>query len=197
MRFPIVAKCPRCGANNKPGAKFCNECAAPLNCSPLVSSDGRVSRRRCGRAAASDGAVLRSGRLDRDRAQLDPEEWRETVAGYHRAAAEAIARFGGHVAKYLGDGVMAYLRLSRGARQRRRAGRARGPGDSRRHREAQRATRAPQARRAGRHRFRCGGGGRRRGQGRRRLRRHAQYRRAGAGGGRSGHGADHRAIRIG
>jgi len=42
-------------------------------------------------------------------AQLDPEEWREVVAAYHRAAAEAITRFGGHVAKYLGDGVMAYF----------------------------------------------------------------------------------------
>jgi class 3 adenylate cyclase len=41
--------------------------------------------------------------------QLDPEEWREMVANYHRAAAEAITRFGGHVAKYLGDGVMAYF----------------------------------------------------------------------------------------
>jgi class 3 adenylate cyclase len=40
---------------------------------------------------------------------LDPEEWRELVAGYHRAAAEAITRYGGHVAKYLGDGVMAYF----------------------------------------------------------------------------------------
>jgi class 3 adenylate cyclase len=42
-------------------------------------------------------------------ARLDPEEWRETVAGYHRVAAEAITRFDGHVAKYLGDGVMAYF----------------------------------------------------------------------------------------
>jgi class 3 adenylate cyclase len=42
-------------------------------------------------------------------ARLDPEEWREVVAGYHRAAAEVIARFGGYVAKYLGDGVMAYF----------------------------------------------------------------------------------------
>jgi class 3 adenylate cyclase len=40
---------------------------------------------------------------------LDPEEWREVVAGYHRAAAEAIIRYGGYVAKYLGDGIMAYF----------------------------------------------------------------------------------------
>jgi hypothetical protein len=31
------------------------------------------------------------------------------VAGYHRTTAAAITRFGGHVAKYLGDGVMAYF----------------------------------------------------------------------------------------
>jgi class 3 adenylate cyclase/tetratricopeptide (TPR) repeat protein len=42
-------------------------------------------------------------------ARLDPEEWRDTVAGYHRAAAEAITRYGGHVAQYLGDGIMAYF----------------------------------------------------------------------------------------
>jgi predicted ATPase/class 3 adenylate cyclase len=42
-------------------------------------------------------------------ANLDPEEWRELVAGYHRAASEAITRYGGYVAKYLGDGVMAYF----------------------------------------------------------------------------------------
>jgi class 3 adenylate cyclase/tetratricopeptide (TPR) repeat protein len=42
-------------------------------------------------------------------ARLDPEEWRETLAGFHRAAAEAITRFDGHVAKNLGDGVMAYF----------------------------------------------------------------------------------------
>jgi class 3 adenylate cyclase/tetratricopeptide (TPR) repeat protein len=42
-------------------------------------------------------------------ARLDPEEWREVVAGYHRAVAGAITRFGGYVAQYLGDGVMAFF----------------------------------------------------------------------------------------
>lgn len=42
-------------------------------------------------------------------AQLDHEEWREIVADYHRAAAQAIERFGGHVAEYLGDSVMAFF----------------------------------------------------------------------------------------
>jgi class 3 adenylate cyclase len=42
-------------------------------------------------------------------ARLDPEEWREIVASYHRTTTEAITRFGGYVAQYLGDGVMAYF----------------------------------------------------------------------------------------
>ena len=40
---------------------------------------------------------------------LDPEQWREIVGEYHRAAAQTIERFGGAVAQYLGDGVMAYF----------------------------------------------------------------------------------------
>jgi class 3 adenylate cyclase len=42
-------------------------------------------------------------------AQLDPEQWREIIAGYYRAATQAIKGFGGHVAQYVGDGVMAYF----------------------------------------------------------------------------------------
>jgi class 3 adenylate cyclase len=42
-------------------------------------------------------------------AQLDPEEWRELIADYHRAASQAVERFGGYVAQYLGDGVMVYF----------------------------------------------------------------------------------------
>jgi class 3 adenylate cyclase/tetratricopeptide (TPR) repeat protein len=42
-------------------------------------------------------------------AHLDPEEWREIVAWYHRATGDAVAQFGGQVAQYLGDGVMAFF----------------------------------------------------------------------------------------
>jgi class 3 adenylate cyclase/tetratricopeptide (TPR) repeat protein len=41
--------------------------------------------------------------------QLDPEDWREVVRSYQRAAAEVIERFGGHVAQYLGDGLLVYF----------------------------------------------------------------------------------------
>jgi len=42
-------------------------------------------------------------------ARLDAEEWRDIVADYHRAVTEAVTRFGGHVAKNLGDGALVYF----------------------------------------------------------------------------------------
>jgi hypothetical protein len=42
-------------------------------------------------------------------ARLDPEDLRDIVGAYHTVVAEAIGRFGGFVAKYMGDGVLAYF----------------------------------------------------------------------------------------
>jgi class 3 adenylate cyclase/predicted ATPase len=42
-------------------------------------------------------------------ARLDPEDIRAIVGAYHRSCAEQITRAGGFVAKYMGDGVLAYF----------------------------------------------------------------------------------------
>lgn len=42
-------------------------------------------------------------------ARLDPEDWRELVASYHSAVTKIVVRFGGHVALYLGDGLLIYF----------------------------------------------------------------------------------------
>jgi class 3 adenylate cyclase/tetratricopeptide (TPR) repeat protein len=42
-------------------------------------------------------------------ARLDPEELREAIGAYQRCAAAVIERTGGFVAKYMGDGVLAYF----------------------------------------------------------------------------------------
>jgi class 3 adenylate cyclase len=47
--------------------------------------------------------------------QLDPEDLRNIVGAYHRCCAEVIGKFGGFVAKYMGDGVLAYFWLPTGA----------------------------------------------------------------------------------
>ena len=41
--------------------------------------------------------------------QLDPEEWREVVRAYQEACAKVIARYEGHIAQYLGDGLLIYF----------------------------------------------------------------------------------------
>jgi class 3 adenylate cyclase len=41
--------------------------------------------------------------------QLDPEELREVVRAYQEVCAKVIARFDGHIAQYLGDGLLVYF----------------------------------------------------------------------------------------
>jgi TOMM system kinase/cyclase fusion protein len=41
--------------------------------------------------------------------QLDPEELREVVRAYQDTCAKVIARFEGHIAQYLGDGLLVYF----------------------------------------------------------------------------------------
>jgi predicted ATPase/class 3 adenylate cyclase len=41
--------------------------------------------------------------------QLDPEEYREVVRAYQQTSAAVIERFDGHIAQYLGDGLLVYF----------------------------------------------------------------------------------------
>ena len=41
--------------------------------------------------------------------RFDPEDLREIVGAYHRCVADTVGRFGGFVAKYMGDGVLIYF----------------------------------------------------------------------------------------
>jgi class 3 adenylate cyclase len=41
--------------------------------------------------------------------QLDAEEWRDLIAQYQQAVSGAVGRFGGHVARKLGDGLLIYF----------------------------------------------------------------------------------------
>ena len=106
---PLGTQCPRCASENAPGANFCSHCAAPLAPAPIHTETkpsivALTGERRHMTVLFCDlvGSTAIASRLD-------PEQWRETAAGFHQAAADAITRFDGHVAKYLGDGVMAYF----------------------------------------------------------------------------------------
>ena len=42
-------------------------------------------------------------------ARMDPEDLREVISSYQKCATETVQRFGGFVAKYMGDGVLVYF----------------------------------------------------------------------------------------
>jgi class 3 adenylate cyclase/tetratricopeptide (TPR) repeat protein len=121
----MARRCARCGADNPAGKRFCGDCGAALGASdgsakPPAPSPPIAKIPTCAgpdRAAASaDGerrhlTVLFSDLVGSTEiaAHLDAEDWREIAAQYQRTAAAAVTRFGGHVAKYLGDGLMVYF----------------------------------------------------------------------------------------
>src|SRR5260370_10145871 len=106
---PFQHRCQKCGFENPSEARFCAQCGTPLDVAAPIRAeaepnDGLTCERRHLTVLFCD--LVNSTSIA---AQLDPEEWREIVAGYHHAAAHAIERFGGHVAQYLGDGVIAFF----------------------------------------------------------------------------------------
>ena len=42
-------------------------------------------------------------------ARMDPADLREVISAYQKCVAETVQRFGGFVAKYMGDGVLVYF----------------------------------------------------------------------------------------
>src|SRR5713101_4435914 len=109
---PLSNRCSNCNSDIAADAKFCADCGKPLNTpvSPPTSTTPRVH------ASEVSGERRHLTILFCDlvgstalAAQVDPEEWRATVASYQRAAADAITRFGGEVERYVGDGIMAFF----------------------------------------------------------------------------------------
>src|SRR5215212_9283823 len=42
-------------------------------------------------------------------ARMDPEDLRDVISAYQKCVTETVQRFGGFVAKYMGDGVLVYF----------------------------------------------------------------------------------------
>ena len=82
---------------------------APLVTDVLATTDGQVPR--LPDAERRQLTVLFCDLVDSTRLanQLDPEELREVVRAYQEACAKVIARYEGHIAQYLGDGLLVYF----------------------------------------------------------------------------------------
>ena len=90
-------ECPECGFSNPEGMRYCGDCGARLE---VVDS---AERRRI--------TVLFCDLVDSTpmSGKLDPEELREILQTYYGICENAIRANGGYLAKYLGDGILAYF----------------------------------------------------------------------------------------
>jgi class 3 adenylate cyclase/predicted ATPase len=126
---PLKNVCSNCGFENPPRFKFCGECATPLFYkTPPVKSNHLDSEpyRQENKGAQVIPIVAERKVLEAERRQLtvmfcdmvgsstlsellDPEELRDVMRNYQEICADIIGHYDGHIAKYLGDGILVYF----------------------------------------------------------------------------------------
>ncbi len=103
---PLASTCPACGEPNRADARFCASCAKPLTEAPAPAASqpatGPSAERRFVSVLFADLVGFTSFADGRD-----PEQVRALQSRYFEAASEAITRHGGTVEKFIGDAVMA------------------------------------------------------------------------------------------
>ena len=107
--------CRECHFENPPGFKFCGNCGNSL-ASKVVGTSSvtpptkqHVQEREKGERrhlTVMFCDVVGSTELSH---MLDPEDLKTIIKEYQSVCARVIGRFDGHVAQYLGDGIMAYF----------------------------------------------------------------------------------------
>ena len=117
-------QCPSCGTANVTAARFCSECGTPLgspcpDCQYINRADAKVCS-GCGkRLGAAERAQAERRQLTvffvdlvgstAMSEALDPEELRELYSKYQDVCAAVIRGYDGHIAQFLGDGILAYF----------------------------------------------------------------------------------------
>ncbi len=121
MRFcgqcatPLNRLCPNCESSNPANFEFCGQCAHSLpsaqstvNVHPdTVSQDvpgQEDAERRQLTVLFCD--IVNSSALS---ANIDPEDLRDIMRDYRATCSEVVARYDGHVAQHLGDGILVYF----------------------------------------------------------------------------------------
>jgi class 3 adenylate cyclase/tetratricopeptide (TPR) repeat protein len=106
---PLIRRCPACGTEAPPTAKFCPGCAAPLTAPAAVQSSARTAPTDAGERRHLTALFCDLVGSTEIASRLDPEEWHRISKAYQEAAAAAVTRFGGHVDKFLGDGLVCFF----------------------------------------------------------------------------------------
>jgi class 3 adenylate cyclase/predicted ATPase len=120
---PLSAACGACGFVNEPEDRFCGGCGVEL---AAGTAKNKVTETGPPRPSAPVSSAPRALHDEAERRpltivftdlvgstemslRLDAEDLREIIRGYQTSCARVIERFGGFVARYMGDGIMSYF----------------------------------------------------------------------------------------
>lgn len=114
----LATPCPKCGFENEPGEDYCGGCGAAVNSATPTgpkkpAADDTTSAHESETTAAERrqltvmfcdlvGSTEMASRLD-------PEDLQGVITACQRAWRDEIERYEGFVARYMGDGVLAYF----------------------------------------------------------------------------------------
>lgn len=124
--------CPKCGAENRVGRKFCAQCGVALSHTcPSCGAPNEEESRFCGDCGSALAPMPPTAAAGAPQAEVtterrlvsvlfadlvgftalaegrDPEDVREMLSRYFERASQVIAIYGGNVEKFIGDAVMA------------------------------------------------------------------------------------------
>jgi class 3 adenylate cyclase len=123
----LALACPACGFVNDPDDRFCGGCGQALAAMPPPALTRPATPARPEEqpaTPATSSPVPPPPEAERRQLtvmfcdlagstplseQLDPEDLREVMRAYQETCAEVIQRFEGHIAQYLGDGLLVYF----------------------------------------------------------------------------------------
>jgi class 3 adenylate cyclase/tetratricopeptide (TPR) repeat protein len=102
--------CNSCGSENPPGKRFCGDCGAvsstfaggPARNSAILSAETPAVERRQLTIMFTD--LVGSTELS---ARLEPEDLSDVMGAWRRCVTGLVARWGGFLARYMGDGALA------------------------------------------------------------------------------------------
>lgn len=123
---PLRRRCVACAADNPVQARFCLDCGAALHDEPEPGQRAQSDGKSAVPAAPDprDAAARISHSSERRHLtvlfcdlvgstelsiRIDPEDLRRLVEAYQQLCSRVVSRFEGHVAQYLGDGIVVYF----------------------------------------------------------------------------------------
>jgi len=104
-QLQVAANCTSCGEQLPPEARFCGACGTPVAVDRNLGKSVHLEAERRQLTVLFCDLVDSSALAQR----VGDETLRFIINRYHKAANHVVARYGGHIAQYLGDGLLIYF----------------------------------------------------------------------------------------